>query len=125
MFRRLFLTVLLGAALDATAQDAASTDGDKYKVVLDNVHVRVLEYRDLPGDKTHQHQHPAFVVVALAPFKRKLLMPDGRTVMREFKAGDVVYSDGETHIGENVGVTPTHVMLVEMKDGKSCRVGKD
>ena len=125
MFRRLFLTVLLGAALDATAQDAASTDGDKYKVVLDNVHVRVLEYRDLPGDKTHQHQHPAFVVVALAPFKRKLLMPDGRTVMREFKAGDVVYSDGETHIGENVGVTPTHVMLVEMKDGKSCRAGKD
>ena len=125
MFRRLFLTVLLGAALDATAQDAASTDGDKYKVVLDNVHVRVLEYRDLPGDETHQHQHPAFVVVALAPFKRKLLMPDGRTAMREFKAGDVVYSDGETHIGENVGVTPTHVMLVEMKDGKSCRAGKD
>jgi hypothetical protein len=124
MFRRLFLTVLLGASLDATAQDAANTDGDKYKVVLDNAQVRVLEYRDLPGDKTHQHQHPAFVAVALAPFKRKLLMPDGRTVMREFKAGDVVYSAGETHIGENVGATPTHVILVEMKD-KACRAGKD
>ena len=47
MFRRLFLTVLLGASLDATAQDAANTDGDKYKVVLDNAQVRVLEYRDL------------------------------------------------------------------------------
>lgn len=125
MFRRLFLTVLLGASLDATAQDAANTDGDKYKVVLDNTQVRVLEYRDLPGDKTHQHQHPAFVVVALAPFKRKLLMPEGRTVMREFKAGDVVFSDGETHIGENVGATPTHVILVEMKNDKTCRAGKD
>ena len=125
MFRRLFLTVLLGASLDATAQDAANTDGDKYKVVLDNAQVRVLEYRDLPGDKTHQHQHPAFVVVALAPFKRKLLLPDGRTMMREFKSGDVVYSGGETHIGENVGTTPTHVMLVEIKDGEACRAGKD
>ena len=125
MFRRLFLTVLLGASLDATAQDAANTDGDKYKVVLDNTQVRVLEYRDLPGDKTHQHQHPAFVVVALAPFKRKLLMPEGRTVMHEFKAGDVVFSGGETHIGENVGATPTHVILVEMKNDKTCRAGKD
>jgi hypothetical protein len=125
MFRRLFLTVLLGASLGATAQDASHTDGDKYKVVLDNAHLRVLEYRDLPGDKTHQHQHPAFVVVALAPFKRKLLLPDGRTVMREFKAGEVVYSDGETHIGENVGATPTHVMLVEMKDTNACRAGTD
>ena len=126
MFRLFFfLTVLLWASLNATAQDAVNTDGDKYKVVLDNAQVRVLEYRDLPGDKTHQHQHPAFVVVALAPFKRKLLLPDGRTLMRDFKAGDVVYSDGETHIGENVGATPTHVILVEMKNDTACRAGKD
>ena len=35
--------------------------------------------------------------------------------MREFKAGDVMYSPAQTHIGENVGDTPTHVIMVELK----------
>lgn len=99
----------------AWAQDPVSTDGDKYKVLLDNEHVRVLSYTDRPGDATHQHEHPAFVVYALAPFKRKLTLADGRTLTREFKAGDILYSNGETHIGENVGQTPTQVLMVEMK----------
>lgn len=115
MIRRLTLPVLLLAALGASAQDAVLSDGDKYRTTLDNARVRVLEYRDLPGESTHQHQHPAFVVVALSPFKRKLHLADGRTMVREFKVGDVIYSDGETHIGENMGTTPTHVILVELK----------
>jgi len=78
--------------------------------------VRVLEYRDQPGEKTHQHRHPAFVLSAMSPFKRKLTLPDGKTLMREFKAGDVLFSDGQTHIGENVGSTPTHVIMVELKE---------
>lgn len=32
------------------------TDPDKYRVTFEND--RVLEYRDLPGDKTHPHRHP-------------------------------------------------------------------
>jgi beta-alanine degradation protein BauB len=115
MIRRICLPVLLATSLGASAQDAVQTDGDKYKVVLENPRVRVLEYRDLAGAKTHQHAHPSFVVVALAPFTRRLHLPDGRTLVREFKAGDVIFSDGETHIGENIGATPTHVMLIELK----------
>jgi hypothetical protein len=115
MLRNLCLAMLTVSSLGAQAQDATKTDGDKYKVLLDNEHVRVLEYRDLPGTTTHQHSHPAFVLYAMAPFKRKLLLPDGRVLMREFKAGDVIYSGPETHIGENVGATPTHVIMVEMK----------
>ncbi|TMH10893.1 MAG: cytoplasmic protein [Betaproteobacteria bacterium] len=99
----------------AFAQDPVASDGDKYRVLLENEQVRVLSYTDRPGDKTQQHQHPAFVVYALAPFKRRLTLADGRTMTREFKAGDVLYSNGETHIGENVGQTPTQVIMVEMK----------
>ena len=110
------LSVLLLALPPATrAQDATQTDGDKYRILLENEQVRVLEYRDLPGAVTHQHRHPAFVLYAVAPFKRKLLLPDGRTLIREFKAGDVIYSDAQTHTGENIGDTPTHVIMVEMK----------
>lgn len=113
---RLCCVVLLTLASSATmAQDPVKTDGDKYKVRLENEHVRVLEYRDRPGEKTHEHHHPAFVLYALSPFKRKIALPDGKVIMREFKAGDVIYSDDQTHIGENIGDTPTHVIMVEMK----------
>lgn len=108
-------TTLALLAASACAQDAIQTDGDKYKVILDNDCVRVLDYRDEPGAKTHQHRHPAFVLYALSPFQRTLTLPDGKTLKREFKAGDVMWSDAQTHIGENTGKTPTHVVMVEMK----------
>ena len=99
----------------AHAHDPVQTDGDKYKVRIENERVRVLEYKDIAGEKTQQHSHPAFVLVALSPFKRKITLPDGKAIVREFKAGDVLWSDAQTHIGENIGEAPTHVMMIEMK----------
>lgn len=126
MTRRFLLPLLALCCVQAQAQsqDPTQTDGDKYSVVLDNARVRVLRYRDQPGERTQQHQHPAFVVVALAPFKRKLALADGRVMAREFQAGDAMYSNGETHIGENVGNTPTQVLMVELKDGAACPAGR-
>lgn len=99
----------------AHAHDPAHTDADKYKVKFENDRIRVLEYRDLPGEKTHQHRHPAFVLYAVSGFKRRIALPDGKVIMREFKAGDVLWSDAQTHVGENVGDTPTHVIMIELK----------
>lgn len=112
------IPTLIAAAFLATcafAQDAVQTDGDKYKVILENDCVRVLDYHDLPGEKTHQHKHPAFVLYALSPFKRTLTLPDGKVLTRQFKEGDVMWSEEQTHIGENIGQTPTHVLIVELK----------
>lgn len=111
----LILPVLLAMRAAFAQDDPTVTDGDKYRVLLENAQVRVLGYTDRPGERTHLHRHPAFVVMATAPFKRRLTLADGRTMVREFKAGDVLYSAGETHIGENVGDTPTQVILVELK----------
>jgi quercetin dioxygenase-like cupin family protein len=115
MRRATMLTMLALAAPVAWAHDPTATDGDKYRVLLENEQVRILGYEDRPGDRTRPHRHPAFVVVALAPFKRRLRLGDGRTAVREFAAGDVLYSAGEEHVGENVGDTPTRVILVELK----------
>jgi hypothetical protein len=125
MLRNTCLAVLMVSSLGAMAQDATKTDGDKYKVLLENEHVRVLEYRDLPGATTHQHSHPAFVLFAMAPFKRKLLLPDGKVLLREFKAGDVMHSAEQTHVGENVGVTPTHVIMMELKSTANAQKAKE
>lgn len=115
MLRLIAVAAVLASCTAAWAADPVQTDGDKYKVRFENDRVRVLEYRDQPGEKTEQHDHPAFVLYALEPFKRRLTLPGGKALVREFKAGDVMWSDAQTHIGENIGDTPTHVIIMEMK----------
>jgi hypothetical protein len=115
MKTKLIFLVFLFLAVNAMAVDPVVTDGDQYKVLFENEKLRVLEHRDQPGDKTNQHHHPAFVLYALSPFERKITLPDGKVIMRKVNAGDVIYSEEQTHIGENIGQTPTHVIIVEMK----------
>lgn len=109
----------LAGVAAAASDDPVQTDGDKYRVLLEDAQVRVLEYRDRPGDRTHEHRHPPFVLYAVAPFKRRIVLPGGKAMVRAFQAGNVMHSDGQTHIGENVGDTPTHAILVEMKGAGS------
>lgn len=97
------------------SRDPVVTDGDKYTVVLENDRVRVLEYRDSPGDRTSPHHHSDFVLCALSAFKRQFVLPDGREVVREVRAGEVAWSKAQGHIGVNVGSTDTHVLIVELK----------
>ena len=103
--------------LSDTSRDPVVTDGDKYKIVLENERVRVLEYRDAPGQRTSPHYHPDYVLCALSSFKRKLTLSDGRTVAPEVKAGSVAWGNGQSHIGENIGDTDTHVLIIELKAG--------
>jgi quercetin dioxygenase-like cupin family protein len=97
------------------SRDPVVTDGDKYKVILENERVRVLEYRDSPGQRTSPHRHPDYVLCALSAFKRKLVLGDGREAVREFRPGEVAFGKAQSHIGENVGSIETHVLIVELK----------
>jgi hypothetical protein len=115
MFRKAIVTVAVSLSFSAYGQDAVQLDGDKYKTIFENECVRVLDYHDAPGESTHQHTHPAFVLYALSAFKRSITLPDGKVLQRQFKQGDVMWSNAQTHIGTNTGETPTHVVLVEMK----------
>ena len=92
------------------------TDPDKYKIVFENDRVRVYDYTDKPGDKTEMHHHDAFILHALTPFKRRLTFDDNTSVTREFKGGEIIWSDEQDHIGENIGETKTHVLIVELKE---------
>lgn len=99
--------------------DPVVTDADKYKTIFENDKVRVLDYKDKPQDKTKQHFHPSFVLYALTSFKRLIHLPTGKTIKREFANGDIIWSDAQTHIGENIGKTDTHALIVELKSDKS------
>ncbi|MDX9887102.1 hypothetical protein [Thauera sp.] len=117
MLHFLVIAGLMSLATVASAQDPVVTDPDKYRVILENDCVRVLDYADRPGEKTHPHRHPSFVLYALSPFSRRLLLDDGRVLQRQFGAGEAMWSPAQVHIGENIGDTPTRVIIVEMKPG--------
>jgi hypothetical protein len=116
MKRVLLLGVCVLWASILIGQDPVATDPTKYKKILENDRVRVLEFRDHPGDKTTRHSHPDTVVYAVAPFKRKLALGDGKTAVVEMKEGQVNFISAQTHIGENIGKTDTHAILVELKE---------
>jgi beta-alanine degradation protein BauB len=96
--------------------DPTSTDPDKYSVVFENDQVRVLEYRDEPGAKTQPHDHPNSVMISLSRFDRRLSIEE-ETREVTIDAGDIRWLDAQTHSGENIGSTETHVVFVELKGG--------
>ena len=95
--------------------DPAVTNGDLYKVLFENDRVRVLEYRDAPGDRTTPHGHPDSVMLTMSSFRRRLVHgEDSREV--EIPAGAVNWLPAQQHSGENIGDTETHVFFVELKE---------
>jgi hypothetical protein len=96
--------------------DPTSTDPDKYKVIFENERVRVLEYIDVPGQATSPHRHPDSLMYTLSSFDRRLIGESGETRDVSLEPGEVRWLDAQTHSGENIGQTPTHVLFVELKE---------
>lgn len=119
MRRVLLLTcVLLLAVAAALAQDVTKVAGgpETHKVILENEHVRVLDVHLPAGQKVAMHSHPANTVYYVTDGKIKVTTPDGKTVVREPKAGTAVWSGPVTHAVENVGTAEVHLVQTEMKE---------
>jgi quercetin dioxygenase-like cupin family protein len=95
--------------------DPTQTNPDHYTVIFENDRVRVLEYRDQPGERTTPHGHPDSVMYTLSAFRRRLVSDDAQREV-EIAAGTVNWLPAQTHHGENIGDTPTHVIFVELKE---------
>jgi hypothetical protein len=101
--------------------DPVETNPDLYRVLMENDRVRVLEYRDRPGDRTAPHAHPDSVMVTLSSFRR-LLGAGGREVTVELQAGVTRWLASQEHYGENIGATESHAIFVELKDPSGAPV---
>ena len=97
-------------------QDRAKVVPDM-KVLLENEHVRVQFHDVAPGETTPMHSHPAYVAYVFAPYRARFVLADGSTKTAERLAGDVFYSGPVTHTVENLGQTPIHNLIVEIKGG--------
>ena len=117
------MTVLILAAIAAVAatpaaamaQDPVPIYPANYKVLIENDQVRVMDFRLRKGDTEDFHSHPAHVLYVLEPFRIRFSFPDGRTGMREVKAGEVLFSEAVTHSPANIGETDAHGILIELK----------
>jgi quercetin dioxygenase-like cupin family protein len=97
--------------------DPTVTDPAFYAVLFENDRVRVLRYRDEPGDHTHAHRHPDSVMVTLSAFRRQVSAGE-RNVEVELPAGEARWVGAQQHAGTNIGDTGTHCVFVELKEPK-------
>ena len=96
-------------------RDPTTTNPDHYTVIMENDQVRVLEYRDTPGEVTTPHDHPDSVMVTLSSFTRRLHAHDTfRDV--QIASGAAHWLPAQRHHGENTGDTDIHVIFVELKN---------
>jgi beta-alanine degradation protein BauB len=95
--------------------DPVQSNPDLYRVVMENDRIRVLEYRDRPGDRTTPHAHPDSVMVTMTAFRRRLVAGERHTDVA-LDAASVRWLDAQEHAGENIGDSETHVFFVELKE---------
>jgi len=99
----------------ARAQDPAVVNSKSVHVKLENDRVRILEANLQPGEKEQMHSHPDAVVYVISGGTIRNHAPDGKTTESTLVAGDVAYRGPVTHWAENIGTTPVHLILVELK----------
>lgn len=113
------VVLVSGLAVRISAQDRATVIPGM-KVLLENECVRV-QYHDVGvGQTAPMHSHPNYVVYTLRPFKARIRLKDGTQRISQRKAGEAYWNPAITHSVENLGKTPIHNLIVELKPGGSC-----
>lgn len=113
------IVVVSALAVRAVAQDRA-TVVPGMKVLLDHECVRV-QYHDVAvGQTVPMHSHPNYVVYTLADFRARIRLDDGTQRISERKAGEAYWNEPIAHSVENLGNTPIHNLIVELKPGATC-----
>jgi quercetin dioxygenase-like cupin family protein len=111
----------LGVLLGMSAGSLLSQDRAKavpgMKVLLENERVRV-QYHDVAvGETVPMHSHPCYVAYVLQPYKAKLKLADGTERLVDRHPGEAFWGDPVTHSVQNLGDSPIHNLIVELKEG--------
>src|SRR5690349_24806955 len=100
---------------ESAGQDAAKVMPRSYRVAFENDRVRVLDFVGRPGMGVcgeGMHSHPAHLTVVMSDWRGRATSPDGTVTGRDKKAGDVFWSEAETHKVENTGKTHPDVLII-------------
>jgi len=100
-------------------RDVLKASPANFKLLLDNEHVRVLEYTLKPGEKDTPHTHPAKSSYVVTGGKIKVHLENGETIIVDEVAETASWMGyvGK-HYVENIGNTTIKIVLTEVKSVK-------
>jgi beta-alanine degradation protein BauB len=102
-----------------TEIDVVTVSPDKYKVVLENEHVRVIQYTLKPGEKDNPHTHPpkTSYVISGGTFR---VYPENEQPFDYVEVEGVSEWSDKTskHYVENIGNTTISILLTEIKSAQ-------
>ena len=121
--KRFALLALVAGALSAGSAFAQNSepsykgDPDVYKVLFEDSNFRVIVGTRKAGQKDKPHAHPLpGIVYNVNDCKNKLYDPDGKTAIRDNKAGTASATPiTASHQTENMGTTDCVQVFVEKK----------
>lgn len=112
-----------------TAQiDPVSVSPEKYRILLENENVRVVEYSIKPGERDQVHTHPAKVSYTVEGGSLRITQADGTSFVDTSTAGETTWNPARaSHYAENVGTTPVRIVLFEVKriDDRAPKAAED
>lgn len=107
---------VIASTQPAQAIDAAAASPDRFKILLDNEQVRVLEYMLRPGERDQWHTHPPKVSYVVSGGQLRIHLADGTSFLADETKGTAVWMEAlPRHYAENVGKTDVKIVLTEVK----------
>ena len=106
--------------------DALVSSPGNFKLLLDNEHVRVLQYTLPAGSLDHWHTHPPRVGYVLSGAKIRVTEADGSHHDYDEKTGEI-YWDGFSPLHDtlNLDTRPYIALLVEVKGANASTASAD
>lgn len=101
---------------DSLNIDIVQTSPNQARVLMENEHVRVVEYAVKPGEKDVWHTHPPRSSYVVSGGKVKVYTETGEPKISEVKTGASSWAgQGAKHYVENIGDTDIKIILTEIK----------
>jgi len=119
LLRSIVLLLMGLQAASSTADvslDALVASPDRFKVLLENDDVRVIEYVLLPAQRDQWHTHPPKVSYVISGGTLRISLDDGSSFEVTETTGSATWMNSlGRHFAENVGPTTVRILLVEVK----------
>lgn len=99
---------------DVDAVEAAPT---QFTILLENEHVRVIEYVIAPGQRDPWHTHPPKVSYVVSGGQLRIHLENGESFDVNEETGTAHWTDHlPVHSAENIGETPVRIVLIEVRE---------
>lgn len=96
--------------------DMVESSPNQAKILMENEHVRVVQYSLNPGEKDEWHTHPPRSSYVVSGGKLQIHTETGEPKIAEVVAGTSSWAgQGAKHWVENIGSTKVMIILTEVK----------